>query len=127
MSVTLRPAEEWQAHLMGGKLMLRRSRSTAQFVFYPRVLAPGTGLRDLEWVEASGRGTIHATTIVRRKPPEPSYSVVLVDLDEGVRLMSEVVDLPPCDIAIGMTVRARIDQSGAAARLVFVAEADDGR
>lgn len=122
MSEDLRPVQEWQAHLAAGRLMLQRSRSTGQCVFYPRVAAPGTGAQDLDWVEASGRGTVHATTVVRRKPPEPSYSVALIDLAEGVRLMSEVVDIAPETVTIGMPVRARIDHGEAGSRLVFVAE-----
>lgn len=126
MSEFPRPVEEWQAHLAEGRLMLQRSRSTGRFLFYPRIAAPGSGARDLEWVRASGRGTVHATTVVRRKPPEPSYNVVLVDLEEGVRLMSEVVDTAPDAVAIGMAVRARIDRDGPVPRLVFVREAIDG-
>ncbi len=126
MSEDPRPIDEWQAHLAAGRLMLQRSRSTGQFVFYPRIAAPGSGVRDLEWVEASGHGIVHATTTVRRKPPEPSYNVALIDLAEGVRLMGEVVDTPPDAVAIGMAVRARIDGQGATPRLVFVVETIDG-
>jgi hypothetical protein len=126
MSEDPRPIKEWQAHLAAGRLMLQRSRSTGQFVFYPRIAAPGSGARDLEWVEASGQGIVHATTIVRRKPPEPSYNVALIDLAEGVRLMGEVVDTPPDAVAIGMAVRVRIDGQNAVPRLVFLAETIDG-
>lgn len=126
MSEDPRPIEEWQAHLAAGRLVLQRSRSTGQFVFYPRIAAPGSGVRDLEWVEASGHGIVHAATTVRRKPPEPSYNVALIDLAEGVRLMGEVVDTPPDAVTIGMAVRARIDGQGAMPRLVFVAETIDG-
>jgi len=101
--------------------MLQRSASSGEHVFYPRVAAPGSGAQDLEWVEASGAGVVYATTIVRKKPPEPSYSVVLVDLAEGPRLMSEVVGIPPEEVTIGMSVTARIDGEGSEARLVFVA------
>lgn len=124
MSEGLGPQQLWREALAAGRLLLQRSRASGEFVFYPRVAAPGTGATDLEWVEASGRGTVYATTIVRKKPPEPSYSVVLVDLEEGPRLMSEVVDIAPEAVQIGMTVRARIDLDGGAPRLVFVAAGD---
>ena len=78
------------------------------FLFYPRVAEPGTGCTDLEWVELSGRGTVHATTVVRRKPPEADYNVALIDLAEGPRMMSRVEGVPPEQVRIGMAVTARI-------------------
>lgn len=120
MSEGTSPQQTWRDGLAAGRLLLQRSRSSGEFVFYPRVAVPRTGAMDLQWVEASGRGVVYAATIVRKKPPEPSYSVVLIDLDEGPRLMSEVVDTPPEDVKIGMRVRARIDQNGDEPRLVFI-------
>lgn len=116
----LRPEAEWRAHLAAGRFMIQRSRSSGRHVFYPRVAEPGTGAADLEWVEASGRGTVHAVTIVRRKPPTPDYNVVLVDLAEGPRLMSRVADIAPDAVAIGMAVKARIDEEEGQPLLVFV-------
>jgi uncharacterized protein len=104
----LQPEAEWRAHLAEGRFMIQRSRSSGDHVFYPRVMAPGTGCEDLEWVEASGRGTVHAVTVVRKKEPADSYNVVLVDLDEGPRLMSRVDAIPADTVTIGMSVRARI-------------------
>ncbi|MBG6120081.1 MULTISPECIES: Zn-ribbon domain-containing OB-fold protein [unclassified Sphingobium] len=117
----LRPLEEWRAYLDEGRFMIQRSRSTGAYVFYPRVAAPGTGATDLEWVEASGEAIVYATTVVRKKAPDPSYSVVLVELVEGPRMMSEIVDMAPEKVGIGMAVKARIDRQGSEPRLVFVA------
>ena len=114
------PEAEWRAYLAQGRFMLQRSRSTGEYVFFPRVAVPGTGTEDLEWVEASGFGTIHAVTIVRRKAPEPDYNVVLVDLVEGPRMISRVASCANDDISIGDAVRARIDENGAEHILVFV-------
>jgi uncharacterized OB-fold protein len=112
MDVT-HPDSEFRAFLAEGRFMIQRSRGTGAFVFYPRAVAPGTGARDLEWVEASGRGIVYSTTVVRKRPPEPSYNVALIDLDEGVRMMSRVEGLDPEAVTIGMIVRARIiDQDG---------------
>lgn len=126
MSEGTGPQQTWREALAAGRLMLQRSRSSGEFIFYPRVVAPRTGATDLEWIEASGRGVVYATTVVRKRSPEPSYSVVLVDLEEGPRLMSEVVDIPPDDVKIGMPVQARIDMSDGQPRLVFVAAGDPG-
>jgi len=104
----IKPEQEYFAHLAQGRFMLQRSRGSGEFFFYPRVAAPVTGARDLEWVEASGRGTVHAVTIMRPKPPQAPYNVVLVDLEEGPRMMSRVEGLAPEAVRIGMAVQARI-------------------
>lgn len=102
------PDAQFRAYLEAGRFMIQRSRSTGRHVFYPRVAEPGTGAMDLEWVEASGKGTVHASTVVRMRPPTPSYNVALVDLDEGPRMMSRVDGVPPEEVKAGMTVRAHI-------------------
>lgn len=88
--------------------MLQRAAGNGRAFFYPRVAEPVTGSRNLEWVEASGRGTVYAATIVRPKPPQAPYNVVLVDLEEGPRVMSRVEGIAPEAVRIGMAVRARI-------------------
>jgi uncharacterized protein len=114
-----RPEQEYFAHLAQGRLMLQRSRASGKCFFYPRVAAPVTGDRDLEWVPASGRGTVHATTIMRPKPPQQPYNVVLVDLEEGVRVMSRVEGVAPEAVKIGMPVQARIGTQDDKAILLF--------
>lgn len=104
----IRPEQEYFAHLAQGRFMLQRSPSSGRHVFYPRVAEPVTGARDLEWVPASGLGTVHAVTVMRPKPPQQPYNVVLVDLDEGVRMMSRVEGIAADAVRIGMRVRARI-------------------
>jgi uncharacterized OB-fold protein len=104
----IKPEQEYFAHLAQGRFMLQRSRGTGEFFFYPRVAAPVTGARDLEWAEVSGRGTVHAVTIMRPKPPQAPYNVVLVDLEEGPRMMSRVEGVAPEAVRIGMAVQARI-------------------
>lgn len=99
--------------------MLQRSRSSGRFCFYPRVAEPKTGATDLEWTQASGNGTVYATTVIRKRPPASSYNVALIDLEEGVRIMSRVDSIDPGDVRIGMAVKARIAQEGEAFILVF--------
>ena len=119
MSAVVQPEAEWCAHLAEGRFMIQRSRASGGHVFYPRVAEPGTGAEDLEWVEASGEGTVHAVTVVRKKDPAGSYNVVLVDLAEGPRLMSRVDGIAPDDVKIGMAVHARIISEGDKPMLVF--------
>jgi uncharacterized OB-fold protein len=116
----IHPEEEWLAHLAQGRLMIQRSRSTGGHVFFPRVAEPGTGAEDLEWVEASGRGTVHAVTVVRKRDPSEDYNVALVDLAEGPRMMSRVDGTEPGDVAIGMPVQVRIVSDAVGPLVVFV-------
>ncbi len=110
----IKPEQEYLQHLQQGKFMLLMSKKSGRCFFYPRVAEPVTGNTDLEWVEASGAGTVYSTTTVRKKLPADNYNVALIDLQEGVRMMSRVEGLAPEDVKIGMQVRARIskDDSG---------------
>lgn len=102
------PETYWREALADGRLLLQRATGSGATFFPPRMIEPGTGETDIEWIEASGLGTVYSVTIINQKPPAEPYNVVLVDLDEGPRVMSRVegsVDPP-----IGLRVRARIDQ-----------------
>lgn len=115
----IRPEHDYEAFLSEGRFMIQRSRSSGAYVFYPRVAEPRTGTRDLEWVEASGDGTVHAVTIVRKRPPEKDYNVVLVDLAEGPRMMSRVDEVEPEAIRIGMKVKAKVVSEDGKPLVVF--------
>lgn len=104
------PEETFRDHLAAGRFMIQRSASTGKYVFYPRPFVPGTGETDLEWVEASGEGTVYATTANRRSPEKGgTFNVALIDMAEGVRMMSRVVGVEPDAVKIGQKVRAKIE------------------
>lgn len=114
------PEARFYGYLEEGRFMIQRSASTGRHVFYPRVVMPGTGEADLEWVEASGEGTVYATTVTRRRPEKGGdYNVALIDLAEGPRMMARVVGVEPEDVEIGMKVRARIEELNGAPAVVF--------
>lgn len=98
------PEHQFKTYLAEGKFMIQRSRSTGKFVFYPRIAIPGSGETDLEWVEASGRGTVYSITVNRGKTG--SYNVALIELEEGVRMMSTVQGVET--LPIGAPVHAQI-------------------
>lgn len=100
-------AQVWDEALAQGRFLLQRPRGGGRAVFPPRELAPGTG-GDLEWFEASGRGTVYSVTWIQRRPPEAPCNVVLVDLEEGARMMGRVEGVTEESLRIGMAVRARI-------------------
>lgn len=117
-SVSPGPEAEFHNYLRSGRFMLQRSRSTGRHVFYPRIMVPGTGEQDLEWVEASGSGTIYAITVNRGR--DETYNVALIDLDEGVRMMSRIEGVET--LAIGTRVTARITGPESDPYVVFMAE-----
>ena len=114
------PEAVFKAHLAEGRFMIQRSASTGKFVMWPRVVMPGTGEADLEWVPASGEGTVYATTVTRRRPEHGGdYNVALIDLAEGPRMMSRVVGIDPAAVTIGMKVKAKIDDLNGAPAVLF--------
>lgn len=90
----------------------------ARWHFYPRLCCPYCHSERLAWRQPSGLATVYATTTVRR-PVGGDYNVCLVDLDEGPRLMSTVVDIAPGEVRIGQRVRARVQRDAEGALLVF--------
>jgi hypothetical protein len=115
----VKPESAYKAFLAEGRFMLLRSRSSRRYMFYPRVAEPLSGATDLEWVEASGRGTVYSTTAINQRPPAEPYNVALIDLEEGPRMMSRVEGIPAGDVRIGMAVTARIADEDGAPVIVF--------
>ena len=100
------------------KIRIQYSPSADRYVFYPRILAPGTLADDLEWREVSGAGTLYTFTVADR-PTAPPWAdalpqlLAIVELDEGPRLSSEMVDVAPEALRVGMRVKAVFhDQPG---------------
>jgi uncharacterized OB-fold protein len=93
------------------KVKIQYSPSAEKYIFYPRVLAPGTLADDLEWREVSGAGTLYTFTVADR-PTAPPWAdalpqfLAIVELDEGPRLSSEMVDVAPDALRVGMRVKA---------------------
>jgi uncharacterized OB-fold protein len=115
----LHPEQDFQNFLAQGQFKIQRSRGSGRYIFYPRVAEPRSGSTDLEWVDASGRGTVYSTTVVRQKPPTPNYNLALIDLEEGPRMMSRVDNIAPEQVKIGMPVKAKIVRENDQHLLVF--------
>ncbi|MDB6107495.1 MAG: hypothetical protein JWO52_7494 [Gammaproteobacteria bacterium] len=115
----LGPDSEYRAFLAQGRFMLQRSRQTGRFFYYPRIAEPGTLAEEFEWVTACGEATVYSTTIVRNKRPVPDHNVALIDLAEGPRMMSRVVNVPPEEVKIGMKVRALMQSIEGSNAVVF--------
>ncbi|HSH90686.1 MAG TPA: OB-fold domain-containing protein [Ramlibacter sp.] len=98
-----------QLELDAGRFLIQRCSACSKHVFFPRESCPHCGSAALEWTPAKGTGTIHAVTTMRRKPADGGdINVSLIDLDEGVRMMSRVENLAPGEVRIGQRVKARV-------------------
>ncbi|MGI9523800.1 MAG: Zn-ribbon domain-containing OB-fold protein [Hyphomicrobiaceae bacterium] len=114
------PERRYLDYIADGKFMIQRSKSTGAYIHYPRAITPGTGTADLEWVEASGEGTVYASTVNRQRPEKGGdYNIALIDLMEGPRMMSRVVGVPPTEVRVGMKVRAKISTINNTPAVVF--------
>jgi len=117
------PEIEWRRALGERRFLLQRARASGALFFPPRLIEPRSGDGDWEWVEASGLGTVYSVTVINQKPPAEPYNVVLVDLDEGPRMMSRVDGMPAEAVTIGLRVRARIAADADGASLVVFEQA----
>ncbi|MCM5571213.1 Zn-ribbon domain-containing OB-fold protein [Burkholderiaceae bacterium FT117] len=117
---TAGPQKQYFDALAAGALKIQRCEACSRHVFYPRVQCPHCGADRLAWVQPTGLGTVYSTTVFRRKPADGGdQQIALIDLDEGVRMMSRVENVDPAAVRIGMRVKARVAQQDGAPVLVF--------
>jgi len=92
------------------KLVAQRCAATGKFFFPPAPVSPFTRDTNWSWAELSGRGTIASFVIMHQKyfpgfGDEVPYPVIEVELEEGVRLISNIVELGDRSLEVGMPVR----------------------
>jgi hypothetical protein len=106
---TLHSGPYWEG-LNQRKLLLQKCRGCGKIRHYPQPMCPACHSMEVEWVEASGRGTVHSWTIahhafhpgVREDLP---YTLATVDLEEGVRMNAQLRGVPAEALRIGLPVR----------------------
>lgn len=105
-----------------GKLLIRSCEACGGRYWYPRTVCPLCGSLDTRWYEATGRGIVYSSTVVRRDVSEYSaatpYVLASVELDEGPRLVANIVECVPDDVRIGDRVEAVFQPTEAEAALV---------
>jgi uncharacterized OB-fold protein len=96
-----------------GKLLIQRCSGCGTLRHPPRPMCPRCQSLGWDSIEASGRGTVHSF-VMPKHPPLPfmgdDYIVVLVDLEEGTRIVSNLYDVAPADATIGMPVEVRFER-----------------
>jgi uncharacterized OB-fold protein len=98
-----------------GKLVLQYCEQCQRYQFYPRLYCMQCGSNALRWVETSGRGVVYSYTIIRQnKSPEfmndTPYNVAIVQLEEGPRMLSNIVDVDPLELRVDLPVTVVFDQ-----------------
>ena len=121
MSLTSRPvpvlrhlAAEFYAHCRSGELRFQRCTKCGAWRHVPRQTCAKCGSWDWAWTRSSGRGRVFTWTVVRR-PMHPAfandapYAPVVIEMEEGVRIVSQVIDCPPDELRKGMSVEVTFD------------------
>lgn len=123
-------AAEYFAGTLRGELRIQRCTACGKHQHYPRVLCSHCGSDAVEWVTASGRGTVYSYTVIRQngvpvfKDRQP-FVVALVDLDEdGARMIASMPTVDPSDARIGMRVAAEFRPVSDTVALIDFASAD---
>ena len=92
-----------------GKLLVQKCNSCGSSIFFPRDRCPECWSEDLGWIEASGKGEIYAFSVTYEgveKAFKEDLPIVLawIDLPEGIRMQTNIIDCNPDDVSIGMAV-----------------------
>jgi uncharacterized protein len=109
-------ARFWRAAATG-TLLLPRCIGCERVFWHPRPRCPYCGSDRVEWTPSGGKGVIHTYTIVRQAA-DPyfrarlPYAVAMIDLDDGVRLMSNIVETPLDALHIGLRVEVVFEAAG---------------
>jgi uncharacterized OB-fold protein len=102
-------ADPFWAGCREGRLMLPWCRACRRYHFYPRALCPHCGADEIAWKQASGKGTVYTFAVVRQ-PIERAfaelvpYVIAIIELEEGVRMLSHVTSTDPDNVRCGMGV-----------------------
>ena len=99
-----------------GKLVIQQCNSCGARQFYPRPFCIACLGEPMGWIEASGEGTIYTYTVNHRPANEfmkdkTPYVVAAVDLDEGVRMIANVIDASPSEVKCGARVRVTFEKA----------------
>ena len=107
----------WDA-LNEGRLVIQRCGQCGKPRHYPRPVCDACYSMDVDWKEASGRGTVHSWTVAHHPfhigfKRELPYLVVTVDLEEGVRMQAQLRNADETSLRIGLPVEIRFERAKA--------------
>ena len=103
----------WEATARG-ELAIQRCLGCRRYRHYPQAMCPHCHSMESEWSKVSGRGVIHSYTVAHQAfhpywSDKVPYVVATVELEEGVRLVDDMIDLDPSAVRIGLPVEVYFD------------------
>jgi uncharacterized protein len=108
--------EFWDA-TAEGKLRIPKCDKCSLYVWYPRPFCPSCGSTDVTWTDLSGKGTVYTFTAVHRSGvpgfrDQLPYVIAYVELEEGPRVMTNIVGIEPDQVTVGMPVSVVFTDTG---------------
>ncbi|MBM3946663.1 MAG: Zn-ribbon domain-containing OB-fold protein [SAR202 cluster bacterium] len=104
----------WEA-TKRGQLVMQQCTQCKEFVWTPQMACRKCLTETLEWKPVSGKGTIHTFSVIYRAANpafKAPYTIVVVDLEEGTRILSDLIGIDPADVRIGMKVEVEFEDAG---------------
>lgn len=102
-----------------GRLLLPRCQECQALIWYPRPFCPECASTNIDWFQASGRGSVYSYTINRRGQADLGeyrnagvYVLAYVELEEGPRVLTNIVDCDPDSVRIGQSVEVVFHDTG---------------
>ncbi len=97
------------------RLVIQRCKECGKHIFYPRIACPHCFSDNVEWVDASGKGTVYSYTVVESNAPSAfindiPYVVAVVRLAEGVQMLTNIVGCHPEEVRCDMPVEVTFER-----------------
>jgi len=90
-----------------GKFLIKRCTACGEAHWYPRSMCPACHSDQTVWEESPGEGVVYSFSIMRKSPTGP-YALAYVTLAEGPNVLTNIVDVAPEDLKIGMAVKVKL-------------------
>jgi len=90
-----------------GKFLIKRCTACGEAHWYPRSMCPFCHSDQTVWEESPGEGVVYSFSIMRKSPTGP-YALAYVTLNEGPNVLTNIVDVAPDDLKIGMKVKVKL-------------------
>jgi uncharacterized protein len=115
VEATLETQEFWDATAKG-ELLLRKCEDCSSIIWYPRAFCPACSSQNTSWITSSGRGTVYSFSITRKGAgawaEKGPYVIAYVELEEGPRVLTNIVGCSVDDVCIGLPVEVVFDDTG---------------
>jgi uncharacterized OB-fold protein len=103
-------------HCRRGQLLVQKCDICGEYQFYPRGICANCWSNDIQWITSSGKGTVWTFTVTYQNgttgfAEDVPYVLALVELEEGVRMFTNIVECDPRSVTIGMPVEVTFVQA----------------